>query len=348
MENLQDYTSQLLKQLLEIPSPSGDTKAVMAFVAQALDEIGVGYTVTRKGALICTIPGKNASIQRTLSGHVDTLGAMVKEIKSDGRIKMTQVGGYAWSTIEGEYVEIMTRLGERVEGTVLLSKASVHVYGQEARSLERDENSLEIRLDRDVTKAEDVKSLGISVGDYIYFDARPRIIHDYIKSRHLDDKAGVACMLAIIKQVVDKKVELPFTTNFLISNYEEVGHGSCYIPPKTAEFLAIDMAAPGKGQCSQEKEVTICAKDSSGPYSLALKNKLIEICENQGINYNIDIYPYYSSDASAAVKSGWDIVHGLIGPGVDASHAYERTHIEGLMNTIKLGYHYILDEDLVF
>lgn len=341
------YLKKVLKELLEIPSPTGDTKVVMKYVIDELDKMGASYYQTRKGALVCTITGEDDENQRTLSGHVDTLGAMVKEIKSDGRLKLTQVGGYAWGTIEGEYIEVCTRKGENIEGTVLLDKTSVHVYGEAPRKNERDENSIEVRLDRDVNSAEDVKKLGIAVGDYVYFDARARIIGDYIKSRHLDDKAGVACMLSLINEIIEKDIKLPYTTNFFISNYEEVGHGSSYIPEKTVEFLAIDMAAPGKGQASKEKEVTICAKDSSGPYNLALKNKLLDIADRENIKYNIDIYPYYSSDASAAIRSGWDIVHGLIGPGVDASHAYERTHMEGLTNTIKLAFYYLVDSELI-
>jgi putative aminopeptidase FrvX len=342
------YVVENLEKLLNIASPSGDTKNAIDFVRLEFEKLGLETRITKKGALIGTMRGKDDTKQKTLSAHVDTLGGMVKEIKSNGRLKMTQIGGYAWNSVEGEYVQVSTADGKLVDGTILLNKTSVHVYGAEARTTDRDEKNMEIRLDEEVENEEQVKALGIEVGDFIYLNPRTVVTESgFVKSRHLDDKACVATILGMIESIKEKKAELPYTVNFYISNYEEVGHGAAAgIPENTMEFVAIDMAAPGTGQTSKEQAVTICAKDSSGPYDLELKRKLVGLAKNKNIDYKIDIYPSYGSDASAAMRAGWEFKHGLIGPGVDASHAFERTHKKGLEATIRLGIAYILDKDL--
>lgn len=339
-----DYVINKLVNLLNIPSPSGNTKKAIDFVEKEFNSLGVPTYRTNKGALIATISGENQEKEITLSGHVDTLGGMVKEIKSSGRIKLTQIGGYVWSTIEGEYVNIENSNGKLYSGTILTTKASSHVHGEGTKTLERNMDNMEIRLDEKVSSKEDVEKLGINVGDFIFFDPRTVVTESgFVKSRHLDDKAGVVSLLGIAKYLIDNNIKPKYTTNFFISNYEEVGHGaSAAIPEKTFEFIAIDMAAPGEGQTSDEYSVTICAKDSSGPYDLELKNKLVNLAKENDINYKIDIYPYYGSDGSAALRAGYDFKVGLIGPGVDASHSFERTHKDAIENTIKLGILYLI------
>ncbi|MBU5294553.1 M42 family metallopeptidase [Anaerosalibacter bizertensis] len=338
-----DYVTDILYKLLNIPSPSGNTVKAIDFVENEFNSLGIKTYRTNKGALIGTIDGKDSDEEITLSGHVDTLGGMVKEIKSNGRLKITQIGGYPWNSIEGEYCTIESNDGNLYTGTILTTKASTHVHGDKTSSTKRDEDSIEIRIDEKVKNNEDVEKLGISVGDYVFFDARAEITKSgFIKSRHLDDKAGVASILGIAKYLVDNTIVPNYTTNFFISNYEEVGHGaSAAIPEKTTEFIAIDMAAPGEGQTSDEYSVTICAKDSTGPYDLELKKHLTKLAKDNNLNYKVDIYPYYGSDGSAALRAGHDFRVGLIGPGVDASHSFERTHREALENTIKLGILYL-------
>ncbi|WIV13526.1 M42 family metallopeptidase [Proteiniborus sp. MB09-C3] len=340
------YAVDNLVKILKTPSPTGNTKTVMDIVENEFKELNVVSYRTKKGALVASIKGENDDVHRTLSAHVDTLGAMVKEIKGNGRLKITQIGGYSWNTIEGEYCVVEASNDKKYSGTILTTKASTHVHGSETSKIERSESSIEIRLDEKVNSKEDVEKLGISVGDFVFLDPRAIVTESgFIKSRHLDDKAGVAAILAVAKYFKDNSLTPKYTTNFFISNYEEVGHGaSASIPEKTAEFIAIDMAAPGDGQTSDEFSVTICAKDSSGPYDLELKNRLVEIAKNNNINYKVDIYPYYGSDASAALRAGWEFKHGLIGPGVDASHSHERTHKEAIENTIKLAIKYLLAE----
>lgn len=341
-----NYISENLVKLLEIPSPTGKTFKAIEFVKSEFENLGISTYITNKGALVATIKGEIDDRHRTLSGHVDTLGAMVKEIKSNGRLKLTQIGGYPWNSIEGEYCTVETSDNKTYTGTIITTKASSHVHGKDSSGTERNENTIEVRLDEIVKSAEDAKKLGINIGDFVNFDTRT--VHTesgFIKSRHLDDKAGVISILAIAKYLIESNITPKYSTNFFISNYEEVGHGaSASIPEKTFEFIAIDMAAPGDGQASDEYSVTICAKDSTGPFDYELKEKLVKIAKDNDINYKIDIYPYYGSDAGAALRAGWEFKHGLIGPGVDASHSHERTHIDAIINTTKLGIKYILAE----
>ena len=340
---MRKFIFEKLEALLNIPSPTGNTEKAMAFVEEEFKSLGLDTGRNNKGALIASLKGLNDEREVTLSAHVDTLGAMVKEIKPNGRLKLTQLGGYVWNTVEGEYVVIETLEGKEYTGTIISTKASAHVYGKDADEVKRDMDNMEVRIDERVNSKEDVLKLGINVGDFVYLDPRTTITPSgFIKSRHLDDKAGVVSLLAIAKHLVENNITPKYTTNFFISNYEEVGHGaSASIPEKTFEFIAVDMAAPGEGQTSDEYSVTIWAKDSSGPYDYERRKSLINLAKEAGLNYKIDIYPYYGSDGSAALRSGHDIRVGLIGPGVDASHSYERTHVEAIENTIKLGILYL-------
>ncbi|TCN22630.1 M42 family metallopeptidase [Mesobacillus foraminis] len=337
-----EETIQLLKDLVSIPSPSGNTNEVISFVENYLKELGVHTERNRKGGLIATLPGKDEQHHRMLTAHVDTLGAMVKEIKPSGRLKLDLIGGFKYNSIEGEYCEIETSGGQRFTGTILMHQTSVHVY-KDAGKAERSQENMEVRLDEKVHNANDVRALGIEVGDFVSFDPRVQITPSgFIKSRHLDDKASVAILLQLIKQLRTENVLLPYTTHFLISNNEEIGYGgNSNIPPETVEYLAVDMGAMGDGQSTDEYTVSICVKDASGPYHYELRKHLVQLAETNGIDYKLDIYPYYGSDASAAIRSGHDIVHGLIGPGIDSSHAFERTHKESIENTAKLLYHYV-------
>lgn len=338
-----EHTIGLLEQLVNIPSPSGNTERVIQFVADYLKELGVPYYLNRKGGLIATLKGQNDEQHRMLTAHVDTLGAMVKEIKSNGRLKLTAIGGFRMNSVEGEYCEIETSQGQKYSGTILHTKASVHVYREKE---ERTEDNMEVRIDEEVRSAEDVRALGIRVGDFVSFNPRFELTPSgFIKSRHLDDKASVAILLSLLKTLVEEKTVLPYTTHILISNNEEIGYGgNSNITPETVEYLAVDMGAIGTGQTTDEFCASICAKDSSGPYHPRLRNKLVQLAEQEEAYYQVDIYPYYGSDASAAIRAGHDIVHGLIGPGIDASHDHERTHKSSLLNTGAILYAYMLSE----
>ncbi|SES43189.1 M42 family metallopeptidase [Salipaludibacillus aurantiacus] len=340
-----DETVDVIKELVEIPSPSGNTGEVIRFTEEFLADLGVETKSNRKGGLIAVLPGKNQTKHRMLTAHVDTLGAMVKEIKPSGRLKLDLIGGFKYNAIEGEYCTIETASGKNFYGTILMHQTSVHVY-KDAGKAERNQANMEVRIDEKVSSAEEVRALGIEVGDFVSFDPRAQVLDNgFIKSRHLDDKASVGILLQLIKGVVEGKVELPYTTNFLISNNEEIGYGgNSNITPETVEYLAVDMGAMGDGQSTDEYTASICVKDASGPYHYELRKNLVKIAEENGIKYKLDIYPYYGSDASAAIRAGNDIVHGLVGPGIDSSHAYERTHKESIDETTKLLWHYVQSE----
>lgn len=337
-----DETKELIKQLVSIPSPSGYTEKVIQYVENIFNDLGVESKRNNKGGLIATLPGKNQEQHRMLTAHVDTLGAMVKEIKSNGRLRLDLIGGFRYNSIEGEYCTIHTSSGKEFTGTILMHQTSVHVY-KDAGKAERNQENMEVRIDAKVKNEEDVRALGIEVGDFVSFDPRVELTDNgFIKSRHLDDKASVAILIQLIKRLKEENITLPYTTHFLISNNEEIGYGgNSNIPEETVEYLAVDMGAIGDGQATDEYTVSICAKDSSGPYHYGLRNHLIHLAKENGIEYKVDIYPYYGSDASAAIRAGHDIVHGLIGPGIDASHAFERTHEDSLKHTENLLYHYL-------
>ena len=346
MEKYWNYILETMVELLNIPSPSGFTYLANGSVSEMLDQLGVSYSTTTKGAIVATVPGKDDTNQRTVSAHIDTLGAMVKEIKGNGMLKLTNIGGLGWANVEGENCIIITSSGQEYTGTMLLNKASSHVHGAETATTERKADTMQVRLDEKVHTKEDTRKLGIEVGDFVVFDPRVQVTESgFVKSRHLDDKAGVAVILGILKAIKEENIELPCTTNFFFSHFEEVGHGaSAGIPEATKELLCIDMGAPGEGQQSDEFSVSICAKDSSGPYSWSMKEKLIGLCKDNKIPYQVDIYPFYGSDASASLRAGHDFVAGLIGPGVDASHSYERTHKDSIMATANLTMEYIKSE----
>lgn len=338
-----NYMAECTMALCRIPSPTGFAEEAIAYVEREFTRLGVSVRRTPKGALMATLPGRDTVHQRAVAAHVDTLGAMVKEIKPNGRLKLTKIGGFSGNSIEGEYVLVHTMEGRQISGTILVTKASTHVHGPEHAKQERDEQNLEVRLDERVQSRDDVLALGIQVGDFISFDPRTQMTESgFIKTRHLDDKACVGVLLGVAKAVQEEKIALAATTHFFISNYEEVGHGAAgAFPAEVAELVALDMAAVGEGQTSDEYSVTICAKDSSGPYDYELTRRLQRLAKAAAIPYRVDIYPYYGSDASAALRAGGQFKAALVGPGIDASHSYERVHVDALEQTARLMLEYL-------
>ena len=326
---------KLLVDLLKTPSPTGYSEEAIAYAERAFNAIpGVKTNRTRKGALVATLEGERHNAPRALAAHADTLGAMVKTIKSSGRLSLSKIGGYAWNTIEGEGCTIFTRAGRRIRGSVLVTAASSHVYGAKTGDLKREDDTMEVRLDEKVSAIEDVKSLGIDVGDFIAFDPRVELTNGFVRSRHLDDKAGVACLVEAARALRAEGLRPAQTTHFFISNFEEVGHGAANgLPAEVCELVVVDMAAIGEGQNSDEFHATLCVKDSSGPYHHGLSNHLRKLADEHSIPYKVDIYPYYGSDGSAFWHAGGEAAVALIGPGVDASHNYERTHTAALVAT---------------
>lgn len=334
-----------LTDLLNTPSPTGLAEPALAFTEKAFASIpGMKISRTRKGALLVSWDGEKNDQPRALTAHVDTLGAMVKEIKSSGRLSLTQLGGYAWNSIETEGCTVVTRSGQKIRGSILLNKASTHVFGAEVGKAERSADTMEVRLDAVVKSAEDTRKLGIEVGDFVVLDPRVEVVNGFVRSRHLDDKACVACILAAVKALNAAGLKPKQTTHIFISNFEEVGHGAAAgLPAEIHELVAVDMAAVGNGQNSDEFHTTLCVKDSGGPYHHGLSEHLRCLADENGIEYKTDIYPYYGSDGEALLRAGGDVAVALIGPGVDASHSYERTHTDALLATTRWVMAYLLN-----
>ena len=337
-----DYTLDVLIRLLDTPSPTGFTEEAVALIEAELAAMGVTGTRNRKGALSWEIPGRREG-HVTFSGHVDTLGAMVKAIKPSGRLALSMLGSYDWATIEGEDVRVHTQLGRVLTGTVVNIKQSGHVHGAALRDLKREASVMEVRLDEVTASASETRVLGVEVGDFVSLDARPRLLPSgYLKSRHIDNKAAVALFLALTRALLAEAPQR--TVAFHVTTYEEVGHGAATgIPAHTEELIAVDMAAVGEGQTSSEHHCTLCVADSGGPYDHALSSRLRQVAARCGVDLKVDIYPYYASDGTAAWRAGGDFPVALIGPGVDASHAYERTHTQALEQTGRLMLAYALE-----
>ena len=325
----------MLRQIIEIPSPTGYDREILPWLDQQIRALGIETTQLNKGAILARIPGRSDEAI-LFSAHADTLGAMVREIKSNGRIKAAMLGGCPWVSLDAENCVIRTADDRRYSGTFQGTKPSVHIDGAEVGKTERTAETTELILDERVASKAEVEALGIDVGDFIFIDPRfTALPNGFIKTRYLDDKASVAILLEAMARL--KADDLPNTLYFFISTYEEVGHGaSAGIPAAVREFIAVDMGAPGNDQNSSEFCVNICAKDASGPYDLGIRERLVKLCKDQAIPFKVDIYTYYNSDASASLRSGHDIRCGIIGAGVFASHGYERTHLDSMTATLDL------------
>lgn len=334
------YFMEKIQALLTTDSPSGFTSNIMTMVSSWLDDLGYAYTFNQKGGMIIELEGKDHSKTIALSAHVDTLGAMVRSITPQGDLKFTLVGGPIAPTLDSEYCKIYTRDGKVYTGTFLSNAPASHVY-KEASSLPRSPETMYVRLDERVKNKEEVTDLGIQAGDFICIDPKTSLVNDFVKSRFIDDKGSVACILGVLEYLSKHKIKPSFDTKILISNYEEVGFGASSLPSDIVEILAVDMGCIGEDLSCTEYDVSICAKDSSGPYDYQMVSDLIEMAKSVELSYAVDIYPYYGSDVSSALRAGNDIKGALIGPGVHASHGMERTHYEALNHTMQLVYLYL-------
>ena len=330
-----DFAWEQTAALLAIDSPSGYTAAAAKWVQEAFSALGFDAVITRKGGVLIDLGGKDAEDGLLLEAHADTLGAMVAQVKGDGRLRLTSLGGMNPNNAETENVRVHTRDGKVIEGTCQLCNASVHVNGDYSGT-KRSWDSVEIVLDEDVKSAADTRALGVEVGDIVCFDPRTkRTASGYLKSRFLDDKLSVGILLGLAKYLHDNAIVPERRVWVHVTVYEEVGHGgSASVPAGVTEAISVDMGCVGYGLQCTEKQVSICAKDSGGPYSYDVTTKLIHAAKATGADYAVDVYPYYGSDVEATLRSGVDIRHGLIGAGVYASHGYERSHIDGVHNTL--------------
>ena len=331
-----EFVLNKAKEILEFDSPTGFCFEIINKIEDIIKSIGYKFEKTNKGCGVITIDGESNEKTIGICAHVDTLGAMVRSITPQGTLKFTILGGPIIPTLDSEYCKIRTREGKIYTGTFLSTSPAAHVF-EDSKSKPRDEKNMEVRIDEVVKNKEDVVALGIAPGDFIFIDPKTTITESgFIKSRFIDDKGSVAALIGMLELMKRENIKPKYTTKILISIYEEVGHGSSYIPSDITELIAVDMGCIGDDLSCTEYQVSICAKDSSGPYDYEMTTDLINLAKENDINYAVDIYPMYGSDVSAALRAGNDIRGALIGPGVHASHGMERTHYEAVENTIKL------------
>lgn len=324
------------KEILLIPSPTGYSEQILPCLIARLDTMGFSYEVTPKGNLLIHIKGRDSSKHVALSAHTDTLGLMVRSIQPNGTLKVTPLGGIIIPTLDGEYCNVITRNNTMISGTILYQSPSSHVY-KDANTGSREVEKMFVRLDEVVKTKADVEALGIQNGDIIAIDPKTHITESgFIKSRFLDDKISVAILFELLAELSRSQQQPQFDTTFIISTYEEVGHGTAWIPPTISEMIAVDMGCIGEDLACSEFDVSICAKDSSGPYDREMITMLKQMAEAKTLNHVIDIYPMYGSDVSAALRGGANIKGALIGPGVMASHGMERTHVDAVNATYEL------------
>ncbi len=337
MENYVNFAVEKTVALLAIDSPTGYTRAAEEFVKQEFEALGFSATRTNKGGILIDLGGEDESDALLLEAHADTLGGMVAEIKGNGRLRIVNVGGMNANNAEAENCRIVTKFDGIYEGTLQLCDASIHV-NDNYNDTSRKWKAMEVVLDEVVTNADDVKKLGVSVGDFVCFEPRTRVTKSgYIKSRFLDDKLSVGILLGFAKYLADSKLTPKRRVYVHVTVYEEVGHGgAASVPAGVTEAISVDMGCVGDGLQCTERQVSICAKDSGGPYSYEVVQKLIAAAKRENADYAVDIYPHYGSDVEATLSAGADIRHGLIGAGVYASHGYERSHKDGVLNTLRV------------
>ena len=336
------YFLKNLEEVLSVDSTTGFNDGIIELMSKKISELGFKYEVTHKGGIIVTLGGEGNPV--CVTSHMDTIGLMVRHINQDGTLKVCNVGGlYPFYSVT-ENVRVYTRDGKVYTGNVSRNPNSIHVTENELRGTLADfDTNVCIVLDEDVKTKEDTEKLGIEVGDYVNLEPRFCVENDYIKSRFLDDKASVAIMLAFMKHIKDNNIKLNRKVYFYFACYEEIGHGTTYLPNDVKDILAVDIAPMGDNQTSDEKKVSIFAKDSRFPYNYNYTNELREIAKEHKLNFCLDIFtPHYGSDADGSVMAGYDIRWGAIGFGTRNSHGYERTHLDGINETYKLLYYYLL------
>ena len=332
MNSHMNFIKEQLYTLTSIPSPSSFTEKVTDYLLSELSSLGYSPERSNKGNVFVTLGGSGSPL--VLAAHVDTLGAMVRSIKENGRLRPTTIGGHQWSTADGENCTIHTRDGRVYTGVVLNKEPSSHVADQKTELIEEN---MEILLDENVDSDQDTLALGIQTGDIIAMDPRTVVTESgYIKSRFLDDKLSAAILLGLARAVHEDAWKLNRKVSLLFTVYEEVGHGGSVVPDDTEEMISVDMGCVGSDLGCTERMVSICAKDSGGPYNYDLITALSNLAKEKKLDYAIDVYPHYGSDVETTLRAGYDIRHGLIGPGVYASHNYERSHMDGVRNTFEL------------
>ena len=336
VENYQKYITDTLFALMAVDSPTGFSKAINQTLIEMAGKLGYQAETTNKRLVKISVKGKSSEKKIAISAHVDTLGAIVRSVTGDGKIRFSKLGGPILPTLDGEYCKVYAENGKVYTGTILCDSCSCHVY-KDAGTAERTENNMYVRLDEEISSASDVEKLGIRTGSMIAFDTKTTVTDSgYIKSRFLDDKAGSVCLLTALYAMKKENLTPEYDVDFYFTNYEEVGHGAATVASGADELLAVDMGCVGADLACKETQVSICVKDGRGPYDYEMVQRLIDLAKENKIDYAADVYPYYGSDVGAAWSAGANVKGGLIGPGVHASHGMERTHLKGVFATVSL------------
>lgn len=337
------FVIDTMKRFIDTPSPVGYYEKMKPRIEEYAAKFGYPVTYDNRDTAYITVEGQDTSKTVCVSAHADTLGLMVRGINSDGTLRMRAVGGINFTNIEGENVTVHTRSGKHYTGMLVCAHHSSHAY-TDAKTMERNEDTVFVLLDECVKKPEDIRKLGIRHGDYVSIDPRFTVTENgYIKSRFIDNKAAMACSFATLKYLTENNLKPKYNTVFAFAFYEEIGLGGIYVPSEISEYVAVDIAILGPDADGSEHTVTICAKDASMPYDYDLTNRLIAAAERGGCNYAVDLFYRYGSDASQAIKGGNNVRAAAFGMGVYSSHGVERAHIDGIENTVRLMLAYVLE-----
>lgn len=338
------FLIETMKEIINVPSTVSYYDEIHPYLEQKAKMLGYEVTYDRKRTAYITIDGTDNSKTVCMGAHVDTIGLMVRHINQDGTLAVRELGGVNYQSIEGESVQVHTRDGRSYTGMVICSSHSVHVF-DDARSLPRDESTMQVLLDHQVFSAQDVLALGIDHGDIISIDPRFQYTEDgFIKSRHIDDKASAACLLFLMDYMKQHHIKPAYRTLFAFPIYEEINHGGAYVPPEVSEYVALDIALIGPDYHGSEYKVTICAKDNFSPYDRGLTTKLVDLAKDHKLDYCVDIFYRYGTDANAAIRAGNNLYAAAFGMGCMNTHGMERCHISAVEETAKLAFAYLMAE----
>ncbi|MBP5153630.1 MAG: M42 family metallopeptidase [Lachnospiraceae bacterium] len=337
-----DYCLSVFQKLLAADSTTGHTAAAEAVLAGLLEESGIPYVRTHKGGIIADAGGSGNAL--AVTAHLDDIGLMVRYVNADGTLNLCPVGGLYPFYCVTENARVYTRDGRVYSGSICRTPASIHVTEDELRKTLPDfASNVCLVLDEDVRCAADVRALGIDTGDIVALDPRFVRAGEYIKSRFIDDKACAAVLLTVLREIRQQGLALPRKVYAYFAVYEEIGHGTSWLPADVKDILSVDIAPTGPRQNSDERKVSIFAKDSRFPYHWELTNELRETALACGADFVMDIFtPHYGTDGDTSIVAGHDVRHAAIGPGTANSHGYERTHLDGLRNTYRLLFAYLL------
>ena len=329
--------------IVKTPSPVGYYVKMNPVLEEYAAKFGKKVTYDNKSTAYITLEGEDNSKTVLVGAHTDTLGMVVRSIDPNGLIRVRQLGGLNFNSLEGESVTVHTRDGREYTGLFTCQSHSVHVF-DDARTLERSEATMVVILDEKIKTRDDVKALGIRHGDFISIDPRCQVTENgYIKSRFIDDKAAIACCFGMLKYLTENNLKPKYKTVLAFPYSEEIGMGGTYVPAEVSEYIAVDIGLIGPDYEGNEYAVSICAKDAAAPYDYELTNRIISYAEKAECDYVVDIFYHYGTDANAAVRAGNNLRAAAFGMAVWCSHGMERTHISGLVNTTNLLLAYVLD-----